>query len=274
MNTVAIIQARMGSSRLPGKVMLDLAGMPVLKVVVDRARAAKRVDKVVVATSLATADIAIERFCANEKINCFRGSEADVLDRVYQAAVTYRADHVVDITADCPLVDSRHIDKIVADLVGSGASMTSRNKQAYEGSPDYVSNCIERDWPDGLDIQAYTIATLEAAHGHPDAVREHVGWNIPHLAESLECVCKQSMAPARYRHPEWGLTLDEPADYELLRRVFTEAVIAYGNHLFPVEFVLEYLLQRPETMRINADVKRHANSNDKAAALIEEDGRG
>lgn len=254
MKTVAIIQARMGSKRLPGKMMLDLAGQPVLKVIVDRVRAAKRVNQVIVATSLASADVAIERLCLKERIDCYRGSEDDVLDRVYQAALNNHANYIVDITGDCPLVDPRHIDKIIDDLLGTSRSFHSAERDAT--NPDYAANCWVREWPDGLDIQAYTMAALEKIWNSPKSIREHVGWNIPQHADEFNFDIRQTCAPKRYEHPEWGLTLDEPKDYKLLKMLFAEAVLAYGDHLFPVEFVLDYLLKRPEHLRTNADVVR------------------
>lgn len=256
MTVIAVIQARMGSSRLPGKVLLPLGDSTVLKTVVDRVRMASRVDKVVVATTMATADIEIERLCINNNIHCFRGSEADVLDRVYQAACRYRADHIVDITADCPLVDPRHIDRIVGDLLGCGTSQSPRNRQDYKGAPDYVSNCIERDWPDGLDIQAYSIGALEAVWRSMDSVREHVGWNIPQLAANLDLACRQIMAPRKYHLPAWGLTLDEINDYMLLKQVFAEMTLKAGSNLFSVEDCLDWLLMRPDVLAINAGVIR------------------
>ncbi len=105
MNIVAIIQGRMGSSRLPGKVMVDIAGKPMLFHVVNRIRKAKKIDLVAVATSMHASDDPISHYCSEEHISCFRGSEEDVLDRFYQAAKHFRADVIVRLTSDCPLHD-------------------------------------------------------------------------------------------------------------------------------------------------------------------------
>lgn len=256
MKTVAVIQARMGSSRLPGKVMLPLVGsQPVLGVIVDRLRAARRLDAVVVATSRKQADAEITKWCAMNRVDSFCGSEDDVLDRVYQAALATRADSVVDITADCPLVDPRHVDRLVGELAGDRRGIQG---DACEGSPDYVSNCFYRDWPDGLDVQCYTVDALERAWRNPKAIREHVGWNIPHLSESAgeEFLVRQPLAPPKYHLPEWGLTLDEPDDYRLLRTVFTEMVLRYGDALFPAEAAINWLRENPDILAINAGVKR------------------
>lgn len=254
MNVVAIIQARMGSSRLPGKVMLPIAGGCILQTVVERVHAAKRVDRVVVATSMTKADAVIANFCYHHDIICHRGSEADVLDRVYQAAIAYGADVVVDITADCPLVDPRHIDNVIGELLGDRRSFLGQCE--FEGAPDYASNCIERDWPDGLDVQAATMDALRKVWLSKAAVREHVLWNVCAQASEFDFTCHQTMAPRRYRRPEWGLTLDEPADYALLKRLFSEMLLKHGNNLFPVESALDFLLAHPDMLGINAGVKR------------------
>jgi spore coat polysaccharide biosynthesis protein SpsF len=111
---VAIVQARMGSTRLPGKSMADICGRPMLERVVNRVRESKLVEKVVVATSDAEIDNAIAAFCDRKQIPCYRGDESDVLDRFYQAAKFYAADAVIRITADCPLIDPAVIDRVVA----------------------------------------------------------------------------------------------------------------------------------------------------------------
>lgn len=254
MSVVAIVQARMGSTRLPGKVMLPLAGGTILQTVCDRVGAAARVDRVVVATSMTKADAEIQKFCHFRNIACFRGSETDVLDRVYQAAVAHNAEYVVDVTADCPLVDPRHIDRIVSELQG-----TSRSYQPTGGNNDcfdYVSNCWLREWPDGLDVQAYTMAALEKVWVSRQSVREHVGWNIPKLEHVFSFNMRQICAPPKYNHPEWGLTVDERLDYDLMKRLFSEAMLVHGDNLFPVEFVLDWLLENKSALDMNAGVER------------------
>jgi len=146
---VALIQARMGSSRFPGKVLEDLSGRPMLWHVVHRVRGAGRVERVVVATTDRAVDDPIARFCAQENIACFRGDEQDVLDRFYQAARADHADVVVRITADCPLIDPEVIDKVV--------------ERFQRGDCDYVSNAIRYTYPDGLDTEVFSFAALERA---------------------------------------------------------------------------------------------------------------
>ncbi len=204
MKTVAIIQARMGSTRLPNKVLADLGGKPMLAQVVARVRRARTIDEVVVATSTAPQDDAIESFCATQVISCFRGSEDDVLDRYYQTASAFKADVVVRITADCPLHDPRVIDTVVSHFDPARA--------------DYVSNTVERTYPDGLDTEVFSIAALERAWREAAWIseREHVTpyiWKHPDLFR-LDQV-KQSVDLSALR---W--TVDEPRDLALVREVY------------------------------------------------------
>ena len=162
MTTIAIVQARMGSTRLPGKVLTDLAGLPVIGWVTRAAAAIAGVDKVVVATSTAKADAAVAAWCRANKVACFRGSEDDVLDRFAGAAAKYKADFVLRLTADCPFLDPGVAGQVLALLI--------------EGGFDYASNVDPATWPDGLDCEAMTGAALAtAAKGARRASeREHV----------------------------------------------------------------------------------------------------
>jgi spore coat polysaccharide biosynthesis protein SpsF (cytidylyltransferase family) len=159
---VAIIQARMGSSRLPGKTIADVAGRPLLLHVVERTQRARRVDKVVVATTDRSSDDPIADLCQREGIQCFRGSEDDVLDRFYRTAQAHGADVVVRITADCPLIDAAVIDKVIARF--------------QAGDCDYVSNILRYTYPDGLDTEVFSFAALERAwrEAKKPSEREHV----------------------------------------------------------------------------------------------------
>lgn len=162
MKVVAVIQARMGSSRLPGKVLMELAGEVVLARVVDAARAINGIDEVVIATSVEAEDDAIEAWCAGRDVACLRGSEADVLDRFSQAARAHSADVVMRLTADCPLLDPEVAGQVLALLL--------------EGGVDYASNVDPASWPDGLDCEVMTAMALETAsvEASRPSDREHV----------------------------------------------------------------------------------------------------
>jgi spore coat polysaccharide biosynthesis protein SpsF len=159
---VAIIQARMSSSRFPGKVLAPLCGVPMILFMVQRVRAARLVDHLAVATSIHATDDPLAEILTQQGIDCFRGSLEDVLDRYTLAARAYGAEHVVRLTGDCPLMD--------ADLVDRGLEELAR------GDADYVSNCSPPSFPDGLDVECFTMAALETAwrEARLSSEREHV----------------------------------------------------------------------------------------------------
>lgn len=188
MTTVAIVQARMGSTRLPGKVLMDLGGTTMLARVVRRTRRARRLDSLLVATTTAPADDAIVRECERLGAPVFRGSEDDVLDRYYCAAQAAAADRVVRITSDCPLIDAEVIDAVIARLA--------------ETQADYASNALPRSFPRGLDVEAMTAPALARA------------WR-----EARQSFERAHVTPYLYGHPESfrlaGITAE--SDYSSLR---------------------------------------------------------
>lgn len=231
---VALIQARMGSSRFPGKVLADLSGRPMLWHVVNRVRHARNVEKVVVATTDEATDDAIARFCAQEGINCFRGNEQDVLDRFYHAAKANRADVVVRITADCPLIDPEVIDKVVARF--------------ETGDCDYASNVERYTYPDGLDIEVFSFHALERAWreaGKPSE-REHV---TPYLRSgkfrTANVESETPVSPVKYR---W--TVDHPADLEFVRKVYG---VFSKDENFGFRDVFNLLKERPDLATIQVE---------------------
>ena len=224
----------MGSSRFPGKVLEDLAGRPMLWHVVNRVRNAKSVDRVVIATTDRAVDDPIARFCQQEGVGCFRGSEQDVLDRFYQAAKENHADVVVRITADCPLIDPSVIDKVLARFA--------------RGDCDYACNIIRYTYPDGLDTEVFSFAALERAWreaGKPSE-REHV---TPYLRtdkfRTANVESETPVSPDKYR---W--TVDHPADLEFVRKVY--AAFSHDGD-FGFEEVFDLLKERPDLATIQAE---------------------
>ncbi len=238
----AIIQVRMESIRLPGKALLLLANKPSLWWTIKRISLSKFVDKIIIATTTKKSNNPIEYFynLNNEFDNLFlfryQGNEEDVLDRVIVAANYYKTDIIIDITADCNVIDPRHIDHMIKILLD-------------DRSLDYVSNCIYRDWADGLDLQIYWTDALMKVKRMFDPTN-HVGWNIAqhpgifnfyHWKASID-MCWSDL----------GLTLDTPEDLKLLEVLFNK----FGNDpAFHIEDVIRYLRANPNQIT-NANVRR------------------
>ena len=232
---VAIVQARMGSTRFPGKVLEEIAGHPMLWQVVNRVRMARTVDEVTVATSTESSDRAVADFCAKEGIPCFLGSENDVLDRFYQAARSYEADAIVRITADCPLIDPQIIDKVVAVYL--------------QGEYDYVTNTLRYTYPDGLDVGVFSFPALEKAwhEARFPAEREHV---TPYIRRSgrFRLHNVESEVDLSSRNLRW--TVDEPSDLEFVRAIY--AHLGNNHKPFGLAHILQLLEEEPHLMQINA----------------------
>jgi spore coat polysaccharide biosynthesis protein SpsF len=209
MKVVAIIQARMGSTRLPGKVMLPIGGKSMLARVVSRVRRAKMIDEVVVATSTKPQEDRIFKECQALNVPCFRGSEEDVLDRYYQCAVQHSADVVVRITADCPMIDAEVIDQAI---------LTFFSKKA-----DYASNGLQRTYPRGLDTEVMTMATLKRAwqEAKLNFQRAHV---TPYIHRNpKEFRLEPILAGSDNSQYRW--TVDTQEDLNLVRTIYAR----FGN---------------------------------------------
>lgn len=240
MKVVAIIQARTGSTRMPGKVFLDLAGEPVLARMVSRAERASTVDQVVIATTDASSDDQVADFCEARGIPYFRGSEDDVLDRYYQAAKAFKADIVVRLTADCPLIDPHVVDLVV------GQSL----QQATPA--DYACNVVieERTFPRGLDTEVLSFDALERVweqDTNPEW-REHVTLYIRYNPAEFRVLNIRN--DVDYSHMRW--TLDTPDDYTFIRTIYNH----YGHDRFSWQEVVALLEEHPEWMAINQHVEQ------------------
>jgi spore coat polysaccharide biosynthesis protein SpsF len=237
---VGIVQARMGSTRLPGKVLRDLEGAPLLKRVVRRAEAIEGVDAVVVATSVAPADDAIEALCAEMAWSCFRGDEQDVLQRYRDAAVRAEADHVVRVTADCPYLCSREAARLVAHHLATEA--------------DYSHNLTV--WGSGMPLgtgtEVFTFGALDRTcrDGRAPQHREHVD---EYVAEHPEIFHIERLdAPAALRHPEFRLTIDTAEDLELARTIYR--ALERPGELIDLLDVVALLERRPDLVIVNHDI--------------------
>jgi spore coat polysaccharide biosynthesis protein SpsF len=238
-NVVAIIQARMGSSRLPGKVLKPLGERPMLGQVVHRLRPSNLVNRIVVATTIDPSDDEIAQFCSSEGIDCFRGDVFDVLDRYYQAARYYRADVVVRITADCPLMDASLVDEIVAAF--------------FDLKVDFAANRLpppwKRSYPIGLDIEVVSFSALKRTwqEAQQPFEREHV---MPYLYDQSG----RFKTLLLHHEPDYGekrWTVDTPQDLDLLQAIFN-----YFREVpnFTWEDVLSWVAEHPDIEQMNAGV--------------------
>lgn len=236
---VAIIQARMASKRLPGKVLKGIAGEPMLVRVVERTRRARTLDETVVATSSGLTDDPIAALCRQRGYPCVRGEEADVLARYLQAARQYDAHVVVRITADCPLMDAELVDEVVAAFL------------AAEPPVDYASNRIVRRYPIGLDVEVMSRGALERAgrEAHQPYQREHV---TPYLYEEPGRFAVLSVE-APQDHGELRWTVDTEEDLRFVRQVYARFP---GDPFFGWRQVLDLLRAEPQLAAINAHVRQ------------------
>ena len=256
-SSVIIIQARMGSTRLPGKVLLKYDNkIPSLVCMIKRLSKCK-VDHFIVATTTHTIDDEIEKTITNtfpsNTIRCFRGSESNVINRVICAAESVNLPdegYIVDLSGDCPFIQSSIVNFLLRKIY--------KNKEL-----DYVHNdVINRSWPDGIDCQVYKLAALKEAEKliiNPVHL-SHSGWNIPHYGSHLFKTWSWK-APERYRWPELGLTLDEKADYEFLNNIYKQFS---DSNKYPQPFsimtVIKVLKQCPWLVT-NKDITRKIPGN-------------
>ena len=242
----AIIQARMGSSRLPGKVLADIGGHPMLWHVARRVLRCRNVDQVLVATTKNGQDDPIDAFCKTEGILCVRGSEHDVLERYFQAADIVKADSVVRITSDCPFIDPEVVDRVI---------------EAFVATPgcDYASNTLHYTYPDGLDVEVFSSAALAVARKQAESPleREHVTPYLRTAAKAgkpffsiINVENQEGAVPAKLR-----LTVDEAVDLDFARLVF--ARLGKENPFFGLREVLSLLQQEPELMEVNQNIMKN-----------------
>lgn len=236
--TVIIVQARMTSTRLPGKVLKEVLGKPLLAYQLERLRRVRLADEIILATTINWTDDVLAEFAAQEGVSCCRGDEEDVLDRYYQAAVMAKADVVVRVTSDCPLLDPGVVDQVI---------------QTYYEPPqaDYVSNTLSRTYPRGLDVECFSFAALQAAWEKADQAyeREHV---TPYLYQQDVFSKKEVKADGDYSDYRW--TVDTPEDYQLIRLLLEEVYPL--NPCFSWRDVLQALERHPDWNQINAEIEQ------------------
>jgi spore coat polysaccharide biosynthesis protein SpsF len=271
--TVCIIQGRMAASRLPGKVLLDLGGQPMLERVVERLRRACMLDGFIVATSNDISDNPVEEYCSRKGYPVFRGDMFDVLDRFYRAATRVKAETIVRITADCPVIDPGLIDLTVSEFMQTGA--------------DFATNRLPPPWkrtfPIGLDVEVCSFESLERAWKEADQKfqREHVMpffyEGIPveafKMTETSLAVSPRGFKVLLVNHvPDYGSmrwTVDTPEDLVLMRKIYSHFS---GHDYFSWEDILELILREPELSDINSTVK-HKTVFDTDKRLVDGSGK-
>ena len=239
----AIIQARMGSTRLPGKVLMNLAGKPVLWHIITRLQRASRVDSICVATTIEKEDTCIEEASRMWNIPVYRGSRDDVISRYYECAKHIgmqkgREDYIVRITADCPLIDPAIVDILV--------------EKAIHGHYDYISNTEPPTFPDGLDVEVFRFDVLETAvkEARLNSEREHV---TPFMIKN------ESFSKYNFRHTtdlsHIRLTLDTYEDYQMIGLIYD--ALYHEDEIILLNDILKLLNSRPDILAFNSQQKRN-----------------
>jgi len=237
MKIVALVQARMGSTRLPNKVMKLISGKPMIEILLARLSRSKKIDQIVLVTSADQKNDPLVEHVTKLGYKCFRGSEEDVLDRYYQAAKSFGADLVIRITGDCPLIDSDLVDELI---------------DSFESKKiDYMSNSNPPTYPDGLDAEIFTFKALECSSKSAKSKfdREHV---TPYIRESAEftkaCMSNfEDLSSLRW-------TVDEPADFEVINKIFEHF---YPNIYFSWTEILKYQSESPRIFFLNESLQRN-----------------
>jgi spore coat polysaccharide biosynthesis protein SpsF len=239
MTTIAVLQARFSSSRLPGKVLKPVLGQPMLSLQIERIQRSRLIDRLIVATSNLEDDDPIAYLCDQLEVECFRGSLDDVLDRFYQAIISVTPDNVVRLTGDCPLCDPIGIDRLIDFHVAGGY--------------DYSSNTIVPTYPDGLDVEIFRFSCLAAAHKEAilPSQREHV---TPFIHQQ-----PQRFKLGDYRNEidlsslRW--TVDEQLDLDLITKIYESLYPA--NPEFTTEDILAWLQANPDWKFYNTKFQRN-----------------
>lgn len=236
---VAIVEARMTSSRLPGKHLLEAMGKPMLQHLVDRLKIVKSIDTIVIATTTNSTDDILVNFAHQNKVNVFRGSEDDVMGRVLGAAIEFNADVVCEVTGDCPIIDPELVDHIIQTYLHNTAVYVNNGKLGL---------------PDGMGAQVFSISALSDSESQTNEPldREHVTLHIKRNPDLFPAI--YMIAPKSIHWPELAITLDEKQDYELLKNIIEH----FGNHnpMFDCYDVIQLLKERPEWVEMSQSVLR------------------
>jgi len=240
MKIAVTIQARMTSTRLPGKVLMPVLNKPLLAYMIERLRRMKTTQNIVVATTINKEDDPIIELCQQMSVPYFRGSELDVLERVVLTCREQKIDLLVETTADCPLIDPQVCDLVVNTYLN--------------GHYDYVSNVLVRSYPRGMDVQVFPLNILEEVHQittNP-VDREHVSFYIYQHPEKYRL--KNILGTAHQTMPDCRLTVDTPEDFQLIKNII-EHLYPKNPH-FSIDDIMTYLRSHPELLEMNAAIEQ------------------
>ncbi|GAA3351015.1 glycosyltransferase family protein [Deinococcus persicinus] len=238
MRIVAIIQARMGSTRLPGKILKKVNGRPLLSYQLERLQQSNHINDLVIATTLNEKDDLIVEFCKKNNILWFRGSEKDVLARYYETAKTFKADAIVRITSDCPIIDVQVVDKTIQYFVDNN----------YE----YVSNTVDRTYPRGLDTEAFTFEVLEKAY--KEAVMERDREHVTAYFYTNPDVFKISSVRNETDYSKYRWTVDTEEDFQLIKNIIEK--LYNDNPNFTFHDTVKLMEANPDWFYINAHIEQ------------------
>lgn len=237
----AIIEARMTSTRLPGKVLLKACGKPLLAHLVERLKRAESLDELIIATTVNETDDPIVRLAEKMDVGYFRGSEHDVLGRVLNAANRFNIDTIVEITGDCPALDPKVVDTCVTAF--------------FKNEVHFLANRIKPTYPGGMDVRVFSTQTLrevELISRDDPAAREHVSLPITDNVEKYKIYSLE--APPELSMPDLNIELDEPDDYKMIKIVF-EALYP-ENPQFDLSDIISYIKKNSEILDVNRKVVR------------------
>jgi len=237
---VAIVQARVTSTRLPGKVFMDIKGKPMIWHVINRLKYSKKLDEIILTIPDTRENDELEKFAKKNNIKYFRGSEKDVLSRYYEAARKFKADIIVRITSDCPLIDPRIVDVVVENHLNAKAN--------------YTSNTLKRTFPRGLDVEVVSFEALEKTHKEAteDYQREHV---TSYIYEHPEIFKLESVeAQGKLNRPELRITVDTEEDFQLIKEIYKH--LYKPRKIFYAQDIIDLLETHPRLIKINIKVKQ------------------
>ncbi|MEK4173669.1 glycosyltransferase family protein [Lysinibacillus sp. FSL L8-0312] len=239
MKVVAIIQARMGSTRLPGKILKEINEKPLLSYQLERLSNSIFINEFVIATTKKEQDDKIITFCEEQNILYYRGSETDVLERYYETAVEFNADVIVRITSDCPIIDVQVVDKTIGFFL-------------EKGHFDYVSNTIERTYPRGLDTEIFTFAALEKAYKEATLERERE--HVTAFFYSNPNIFKIANVKNDFDYSKFRWTVDTTEDFELIKNIIQALYVK--NPRFTLLDTVNVMKENPDWFNINAHIEQ------------------